>query len=223
MTRRHLAQAIGSSVIVAILVVGGWSARPLAKDDHSHHGTADASGDHPHGALVQAVRQATEGFQDPAFAQALGYTPLFGCVSGPERGAMGLHFVNFALVGDGQLDAAHPELVIYEMLPSGHLKLTGAEFLVFKDQWDAAHPAPPQLMGQLFHLNEAPNRYRLPAFYSLHVWAWKENPFGAFVNWHPHVSCETFSGDNSSLPGPPPDPGEDQLRVASRGNARGER
>ena len=79
-------------------------------------------------------------------------------------------------------------------MPSGHLKLTGAEFLVLKDQWDAAHAGPPQLMGQLFHLNEAPNRYRLPAFYSLHVWAWKENPFGAFVNWHPHVSCEGFSG-----------------------------
>ncbi len=63
-------------------------------------------------------------------------------------------------------------------------------------------------MGQLFHLNEAPNRYRLPAFYSLHVWAWKENPFGAFVNWHPHVSCEAFDGD--TIPMPPPDPGEDQ-------------
>ena len=38
---------------------------------------------------------------------------------------MGQHFVNLALVADGQLDAAHPELVIYESLPSGHLKLTG--------------------------------------------------------------------------------------------------
>ena len=51
---------------------------------------------------------------------------------------MGQHFVNFALVTDGQLDVAHPELVIYESLPGGHLKLTGAEFLVLKDQWDAA-------------------------------------------------------------------------------------
>ena len=54
--------------------------------------------------------------------------------------------------------------------------------------------APPQLMGQLFHLFEAPNRFGLPAFYTLHVWAWKENPNGAFVNWHPNVSCQTFSG-----------------------------
>ena len=40
---------------------------------------------------------------------------------------------------------------------------------------------PPQLMGQLFHLFEAPNRFGLPAFYTLHVWAWKENPTGTFV------------------------------------------
>jgi hypothetical protein len=79
---------------------------------------------------------------------------------------------------------------------------------VFKAQWDAAHAEPPQLMGQLFHLNEAPNRYRLPALYSLHVWAWKENPFGAFVNWHPHVSCEAYTADDIQQP---PDPGPDGL------------
>jgi hypothetical protein len=212
MTRGHIAQAIATSVIVAVVFIGGWSARPQAKDDYSHqHTVTGGSDEHPHGALMHAVREATEAFQDPAYAQAVGYTPLFGCVSGPDRGAMGQHFVNFSLVGDGQIDATRPELVIYETLPSGHMKLTGAEFLVLKDQWDAAHAAPPQLMGQLFHLNDAPNRYRLPAFYSLHVWAWKENPFGAFVNWHPHVSCEAFSGDG--MPVPPPDPGRDGLTV----------
>ena len=30
--------------------------------------------------------------------------------------------------------------------------------------------------------------------YTLHVWAWKENPNGAFVNWHPNVSCQSFAG-----------------------------
>jgi len=211
MTRGRIAPAVAAAVVVAV-VAGGWSARPLAQNDHSHHGTATSGpDDHPHGALVQAVRQATEPLQDPAFAQAVGYTPIFGCVSGPDRGAMGQHFVNFSLVTDGQLDAAHPELVIYESLPGGHLKLTGAEFLVLKDQWDAAHAAPPQLMGQLFHLNEAPNRYRLPAFYSLHVWAWKENPFGAFVNWHPHVSCEGVGEDTAPMP--PPDPGPDGITM----------
>jgi hypothetical protein len=49
-------------------------------------------------------------------------------------------------------------------------------------------------MGQLYHYFESPNRFGLPAFYTLHVWAWKENPNGAFVNWHPNVSCKAFAG-----------------------------
>jgi hypothetical protein len=51
-------------------------------------------------------------------------------------------------------------------------------------------------MGQLFHLFEAPNRFGLPAFYTLHVWAWKDSPTGMFVNWHADVSCDAFSGQN---------------------------
>src|SRR5207244_13507545 len=62
---------------------------------------------------------------------------------------------------------------------------SGADFLVTADAWHAKHAEPPQLMGQLFHLFESPNRFGLPPFYTLHVWAWKENPNGAFVNWNP--------------------------------------
>jgi hypothetical protein len=45
------------------------------------------------------------------------------------------------------------------------------------------------------HLIESPNRYGLPAFYTLHVWAWKPNPWGAFTNWHADVSCEQFKAE----------------------------
>ena len=40
---------------------------------------------------------------------------------------MGMHFVNFPFVVDGVLDAAHPEIVIYEPQPNGRLKLIGAD------------------------------------------------------------------------------------------------
>jgi hypothetical protein len=85
--------------------------------------------------------------------------------------------------------------VIYEKLPNGRLKMTGADYLVLAEAGHANHPAPPELMGQLL-LFEAPNRFGLPAFYTLHVWAWKENPNGAFVNWHPKVSCDGFTAQN---------------------------
>ena len=81
-------------------------------------------------------------------AEAAGYRLQFGCVSGPDFGAMGMHFVNSALVTDGILDATRPEIVIYEPLPSGRLRLIGAPtILVLADAWDATHSAPPQLMG----------------------------------------------------------------------------
>jgi hypothetical protein len=91
-------------------------------------------------------------------------------------------------------DPARPQIVIYEPTSDGSLHLLGAHYIVFADAWKAAHPddLPPQLMGQLFHFFETPNRFELPAFYTLHVWAWKGNPNGAFVNWHPDVSSQSF-------------------------------
>jgi hypothetical protein len=145
-------------------------------------------------ALIQVVRKATERFKDVSAAQAAGYYLQFGCVSGPDSGAMGMHFVNGPLVGDGLIDATRPEIVIYEPNPDGSLRLIGADYLVLADTWNATHSSPPQLMGQLFHYFESPNRFGLPAFYTLHVWAWKNNPTGSFVNWHSNVSCNAFNG-----------------------------
>jgi hypothetical protein len=96
------------------------------------------------------------------------------------------------------LDATRPEIVIYEPLPNGRLRLIGADYLVPAEAWHANpnHTAPPELMGQLLHLFESPNRFGLPTFYTLHVWAWKDNPNGTFVNWHPKVSCDGFTAQN---------------------------
>ena len=147
-------------------------------------------------ALVRAVREATERFQNPAAAEYQHYFLNFGCVSGGDFGAMGMHFVNSDLL-DGEIDVMHPEIVLYEPLANGRLRLTGADYLVTKDAWEAnpAHKGPPELFGQLFHLFDSPNRFGLPAFYTLHVWAWKDNPNGTFTNWNPDVSCDGFAGE----------------------------
>lgn len=99
-----------------------------------------------------------------------------------------------SLILDGALDAAKPEILMYEKARNERLEFIGVEFLVLAEAWDAAHDGPPALEGQLFHHTGSPNRYRLPAFYSLHVWAWKRNPLGTFVDWHPHVSCDFVTG-----------------------------
>jgi hypothetical protein len=183
---------IGFSVALVAFLAGGIADLALGHD--AQHANQDSRGRDHSGELVRAVRESTRRFRNVDQARAEGYLLMFGCVSGPDDGAMGLHYVNLSLVGDGELDPARPEIVIYEPTPNGGRRLIGADFLVFAETWHASNTATPQIMGQLMHLIESPNRYGLPAFYTLHVWAWKPNPTGAFVNWHADVSCEQFDG-----------------------------
>lgn len=151
-----------------------------------------------HGAtLVDTVRQATEDFKNVEVAKSAGYGLFHGCVSGPQEGAMGIHLVNGDLVGDGVLDASSPEALMYEV-KNGKLQLLGVEYVVIAEAWDANNDTPPTLMGQVFHYVSAPNRYRIPAFYELHVWAWKKNPSGMFTDWNPTVSCEQATEDSAT-------------------------
>jgi hypothetical protein len=186
---------------ITTLTVVGLSIGPshILGQDHSHTPPTQSSEmareqQNNANALVKIVRDSTERFKDVSVAMREGYALQFGCVSGSDDGAMGLHYVNGSLVNSGVLDAAHPQIVIYEAMPDGSLRLIGADYLLIADAWNAKHKSPPELMGQLFHLFESPNRFGLPAFYTLHVWAWKDNPKGAFVNWHPNVSCASYAG-----------------------------
>lgn len=176
---------------VTTLAAGAASRTP---DDSRGQNEAASAAHSGHGgpapaALVRVVRDATRPFVDVNVATAGGYGPFLGCVSAPEAGAMGIHYVNGGLVGDGQLDASKPEALIYEPV-GGKLRLVGVEFIVDAATWQAAHSSPPVLEGQSFQFVGAPNRYALPAFYELHVWAWRDNPAGAFVDWNTRVSCE---------------------------------
>lgn len=152
-------------------------------ESHADHGHNSPAG------LVQLVRDATREFVDVNNATSAGYGPFLGCVSGPDHGAMGVHYVNPTLVGDGQIDAAHPEALIYEPW-NGKMRFVGVEFIVDAATWLKNHDGPPVLEGQSFQLVGYPNRYNLPSFFELHVWAWRDNPQGAFVDWNNQVTCE---------------------------------
>jgi hypothetical protein len=156
--------------------------RVATAEDHSSHASPPA--------LVQAVRDATRRFLDINVATTSGgYAQFLGCVSGPTEGAMGVHFVNFALVQDPELNAAEPEALIYEF-SKGRARLVGVEFIVDAAAWKAHNPLPPVLEGQTFQFVDSPNRFNLDPFYELHVWAWRDNPNGSFVDWNTRVSCE---------------------------------
>ena len=146
--------------------------------------------------LVDTVRKEVAKYKDIQLAGKDKYGLLLGCVAGPDGGAMGVHFVNGDLVGDGKIDAKTPEALIYEFR-NGRFTLVGVEYVVIADDWAKNNANPPVLDGQLFDYNTAPNRYGIPApFYSLHVWAFKENPNGMFADWNPRVSCEQYNGEN---------------------------
>jgi hypothetical protein len=146
------------------------------------------------GPLPGAVREATERFRDVNVAIADGYAKNGGCVSGPEEGAMGVHYVKFSLFDD-VINVAQPEALVYEPR-NGRLHLVAAEYITPAAAWEATHDDfdLPHLMDHLFHFASGPNRYGPPAFYELHVWAWKDNPKGTFADWNPSVSCSDWPG-----------------------------
>jgi hypothetical protein len=176
------------STTVALLALMAAGVPAIAQQHESDHLVQNPT-------LVDIVRNATVPFLDPEVARAAGYVPKPFCVTGPDQGAMGVHFVNGALVTDGQLDPERPESLVYESR-NGRLRLVAVEYIVFADAWHAHNTAPPALFGQLMNYIAAPNRYGNPNFYEIHVWAWKENPFGVFVDWNPRVSCAEHSPQN---------------------------
>jgi len=137
--------------------------------------------------LVQIVRAATAQYQDINAATAAGYGPFLGCVSGSDHGAMGMHYVNPALL-NGTLDPTLPQALIYE--PSdGQMSLVGVEFILDSATWLKNNANPPVLEGQTFQFIDSPNRFNIPSFFELHVWAWRSNPKGSFMDWNDNVTC----------------------------------
>jgi hypothetical protein len=145
---------------------------------------------------VVIARRATRKFHSLATAEKAGYK-LFkdkhgiACIAMPPMGAMGVHYVNGALVGTPAVLLRQPEALVYAP-EHGHLRLAALEYVVLKSAWDQAHGknAPrPRLYGHRFNITYAPNRYGLPTFYSLHAWIWKHNPAGMFAMWNPRVRC----------------------------------
>jgi hypothetical protein len=141
---------------------------------------------------IEPVRHATRMFHRVDAATHAGYaqfTDVNGvtCIDGPTgEGNMGIHYVNGDLVGDGKIDALHPEAVLYERAHDG-LALTAVEYIVLASDWSGSQP--PELFGRSFMKVLSPNRYGLPDFWALHAWIWKDNPNGRFYPWNPTVHC----------------------------------
>ena len=131
---------------------------------------------------IARLRKVTAPFHRFQTAANAGWgTQITGCFSDPTLGGMGYHYGNTALI-DGTVDALKPELLLYEPRKNGELRFVAVEYIVPFTAWTAAEP--PKLYGQSFHRNEA------FGLWVLHVWHFRHNPSGMFVDWNPEVSCK---------------------------------
>jgi hypothetical protein len=175
---RSIIAALSAILVVPILAVGAFAA---------------AGGQ----SQLDAVRDATARFHDLDAAIAAGYGPFYECTDeNSGAGAMGLHYVNGALVGDPAIDPLRPEVLVYEPMPSGGLRLVGVEYVTFQAAWhDAFGAGTPSVFGVELKAIAAGNRYGLPDFYERHAWIWRPNPRGMFDDWNSKVSCRGDGDD----------------------------
>jgi hypothetical protein len=155
---------------------------------------------------LEQARQATAAFHDLDAAKHAGYDLLtdaagIACIDMPGVGAMGVHYANGDLAGTPTVELTKPEALVYAPTAAGGLRLVALEYVVFKGAWDADHASPPSLFGQEFNVTPFPNRFGLPAFYSLHAWVWKPNPAGTFAMFNPNVSCPSGAGGADDMSG----------------------
>jgi hypothetical protein len=145
---------------------------------------------------LDSVRANLEKYQNVMTALADGYLSTVACIHFPMAGkagetpfpvgAMGVHFLNGALIGK-PLDAAHPQALIYE-LHGDTLKLAAAEWFVPV----AVSAERPAVFG---HPLDGPMDGHVPIMpaelrhWDLHVWLWKANPAGVFTPTNPAVTC----------------------------------
>ena len=137
---------------------------------------------------LEIVKRATARFKDVTKAEAAGYTSTGECVTG-RAGAMGVHYMNGALLGDPKLDLRKPELLLYEPQEDGGMKLVGVEWMQLENGQKS-----PRILGRRF---DGPMDHdgTAPMHYDLHVWTGRRNPRGAFSQYNPRVSCEHAPGN----------------------------
>lgn len=131
---------------------------------------------------IEQLRAATRSYQVIDSAVAAGYVrSVRDCLVHEHHGAMGYHHVNRGYV-DAVLDVSRPEILLYERSPDGQYRLNGVEFILPYTHHVRDADAP-VLMGQTLRREDNLK------FWYLHVWAWNENPNGAFADFHPRVTC----------------------------------
>ena len=103
-----------AAVAAAVLVAPPYVLAQPTSAQHSHDASSAKKGNST--TLIDKVRAATAQYLDinVALHESEPWVRGTPCVSGPNSGAMGVHFIKPSRVFDGALNANEPEALIYE-------------------------------------------------------------------------------------------------------------
>ncbi|MFD0828777.1 hypothetical protein ACT8ZR_24390 [Neobacillus sp. M.A.Huq-85] len=140
------------------------------------------------------VRNSTTKYHDVNEALKDGYVPVGESVAVPGLGTMGIHYINFSLMGEGKVDKDHPEALLYVPTKNG-VKLVGVEYVVSVAEWAAAgHQVDgsdnPTVFGESFEGPMEGHGPGEPSHFDKHVWLWHANPSGMFAQFNPAIKSE---------------------------------
>ena len=153
-----------------------------------------------HEQLAEA-RAGTSQYHNESKALEDGFISTGQCVAIPGVGAMGIHYINPARMSDISVEPGAPETLLYLPQENGRMRLVGLEYyapvLVNGIPWFGGHNNPPPtvdnpppvLFGRTFDGPMPGHGPGQPWHYSLHVWAWRNNPAGMFAPFNPMLRC----------------------------------
>lgn len=182
------------------------------------HSTSDAAEENDVAAMIEAIRAATQRFEDVNVALAEGYVPdpSGHCITAEmeglpaELGSMGIHYLHPDLLGlmasdprvDGNgihTDFNNPSVLLYEPQEDGSMVLVGIENLVFRKAWEeAGNTEPPHFAGRSWNYmaddpeTEVDEAHGFEPHYDQHVWL-RDNGTPHLEPFNPLVSCALFA------------------------------
>jgi hypothetical protein len=84
-------------------------------------------------AFIGLMMGGASGQEPLAAAEAENSGPMPGCPSNLPDGEIGMLSLSPDLVGDGALNAPHPEARLYDALQDGELRVVSVEFLMLAE------------------------------------------------------------------------------------------
>ena len=195
----HHARMRAGLLTLAVAAIAWLGTQPATSSVAADQRDAQAPSSHGQTDDLRRARVATRKFADVKVARAAGYAATGECVEDPKYGGMGIHYANPDLIADGRLDVTKPEILVYQPMPSGKLRLGAIEyFQADGDQDLATDPDRPFLFGLPFDGPMLGHEPGMPIHYDLHVWLYRRNPAGHFAMWNPHVHCPDTTGDGGA-------------------------